>query len=230
MKKTILYLSFTLLPLLSFGQYADIGFYSGIAVLKGETVHKTFSLKGAGYTGGLIYRRRIGQKFSLRGSVGFGSYRGDDNFYPNKSGRRNFKFESSFIEASAIAEYSFFKERRYDRGIFYGSFTPFLNAGLGFLYVDPIPEAEGPIFIEEEDLEFQNNILSFPIGGGLRMDISENVMISGYINFYVLAGDYLDGLSISGNPTINDYLFTGGLAVTYHVSKGINRKYNLSSL
>jgi hypothetical protein len=223
-------LTLCLLPFLAFGQYGDIGIYSGIAVLKGETVHKTVSLKGAGYTGGAVYRRHIGQKFGLKGSVGFGNYKGDDAFYPGQSGRRNFKFKTNFIEASAVAEFSFFNEKRYERGIFYGSFSPFLNAGIGFLHINPVAEAEGPIVIVEEDFNFQTNIFTVPIGGGLRMDVSENITISGYVHFYLLAGDYLDGLSVSGNPGIDDYLFIGGLMATYHPSKDAGQRYNLSSL
>ena len=230
MKNLLILFSLFLLPCLVFGQYGDVGIYSGIAVLKGETIHETFSLKGAGYTGGAVYRRHIGQKFGLKGSIGFGSYRGDDEFYPGQSGRRRFKFETNFIEASAVAEFSFFKEKRYERGIFYGSFTPFLNAGVGFLYVNPIAETNGEIPIVEADLDFKSNILTIPIGGGLRMDVSENITISGYIHFYVLAGDYLDGLSVSGNPTIDDYLFIGGFMATYHASKDAGQRYNLSSL
>lgn len=230
MKKLIIILSLIYLPLLVFGQHSDVGIYSGLAVLKGETVHETLSLKGAGYTGGLVYRRHVGKKFDLKGTVGFGSYKGDDAYYPGESGRRDFSFESNFIEASAMAEFAFLRERRYERGIFYGSFTPFIGIGVGFLYVNPEPQAEGPIEIMEEDLEFKNNIFTLPIGGGLRMDISENFTISGYINFYLSAGDYLDGLSFSGNPNIDDYLFTGGITLTYHVSKGASKRYNLSSL
>lgn len=105
-----------------------------------------------------------------------------------------------------------------------------MNAGIGFLYINPTAEAQGPIEIEEEDFDFQRNIFTLPIGGGLRMDISENITVSTYINLYLLTGDYLDGLSLSGNPSIDDYLFTGGIMVTYHQSKDAGQRYNLSAL
>lgn len=110
MKKITTFFALFFLPFLAFGQYGDIGAYYGLAVLKGETVHKTISLEGAGSTCGAIYRRPIGQKFGLKGSIGFGSYKGDDAFYPGESGRRNFKFKTNFIDASAVAEFSFSKK------------------------------------------------------------------------------------------------------------------------
>ncbi len=127
--------------------------------------------------------------------------------------KRAFKYENQLHELSAKLEYEFRTSRRFVDGRFTPIFTPycFIGGALDILNfnVDYNIKAERNPFIKidriNSDIKNRKNIaLGMPFGGGLRLDLSRSVSINLEGNLVPTLSDYLDGVSVSGNPNRRD--------------------------
>jgi len=105
--------------------------------------------------------------------------------------------------------------------------TPFVSLGFSLVVVNSDTMAEGRILLLPEDDNPAKARFMLPVGLGLRYYLSEKITLSGQFDTYFFAGDYLDGISKSGNPEGDDLLFTGGISLGYRLSESAGKRYNL---
>lgn len=203
------------LPFTSFGQ-KEFGIFLGGTGYQGDLVQPTFSTKGVGITGGLLYKHYFEDNIALRGGLNFGQFSGDDEFFAEETRGRGFNFSTNFINLSASLEYSFFGSGGYTpNGEFEKIFSPYAYIGIGYLYTNPEVNTDGRIALNAEDENPKQNHVSFPIGVGLKYDLSSKVNIAGEFSIRNPFTDLLDGIAQSGDPGDYDWYWTTGVTLLY---------------
>ena len=123
--------------------------------------------------------------------------------------------------------------------------SPFIYVGLGFMYNKPTtnfnnnpspnPITEAPRITADETAIYSKQHVVIPMGGGLRIPlINKNAVLTLEGGFRPTFSDYIDGISIAGNPNKNDWYFVGDVALSKKLGytkdsdkDGIADKYDL---
>ena len=200
--------------------------YFGDLAPKASILSTDLSLTRMGF--GVFGNRRLGPRFSVRGSLNYGRVKGDDFVAADPGGDparfryvRNLQFRNDIIELSAtgiidlVENLATYRSRK--------AIVPYVFAGLGVLYHNPkalVPEVD----VNNGDLPFANAgdwvslsplntegvsykkiQLAIPFGLGLRFKMNERWDLSFEIGYRQLFFDYLDDVS-------NDFVDLGSLS------------------
>lgn len=170
----------------------------------------------------------LSRVFSVKAGAVYARLSGDDaNFSEGQPHlNRKFSFESQLTEFSLVFRYEPFGKGRYpdSGGIKPRIFSPYLYVGGGILNINPSPdfsEAPGDVFLEkireDRNADFDKMLYVVPVGGGVRIDISRRSSLGVEAGIRPAFSDYLDGVSISGNPDGDDWYAFGGLAYSVQI-------------
>lgn len=198
------------------------GFLLGGATYQGDLVASlTPELSEIQPAGSIFTRFYLGSSWALRTNLLYAEFSGSDQNFENRR-KRNFSFRSQLGEASLLLEFDPLGGRRFSGVSGYRrTVSPFIFGGIGLGYMNPRPDFDenGVDFpskvLEDEQADYNPFRLSLPSGLGLRFDISEKVSFSAMATAHYLISDYLDGISKAANPETNDWLWTGGLQVSF---------------
>ncbi|MEI7583317.1 DUF6089 family protein [Runella sp.] len=150
---------------------------------------------------------------------------GRDSHYPDRRSR-NLMFESRFMENALLVEWDFyninpvFYRQRYG---FQSIFSPYFFTGIALIYNNPEPtfkDTQTPYTWIQEGIDIDQNAryphshIAFPIGAGIKYDLSPEWTLGLEITFRIATTDYLDGISYSGNPKRNDAYQMANLHLT----------------
>lgn len=218
-----------LIPFGLFGQPKwEWGLFAGGANYFGDLVETDWpewkeSQPAIGLAGGY----NLSRVFNLRASAIYARLSGDDaNFSEGMPHlKRKFTFESQLTEFSLVLRYEPFGTKRYpDEGGIKRLFSPYLYIGGGILMIDPSPDfsnAPGDVFLErareDKNAGFDKSLYVVPVGGGVRLDISKRSSLGVEVGIRPAFSDYLDGISLSGNPNEDDWYAFGGLSYTVQI-------------
>ncbi|HTS45425.1 MAG TPA: DUF6089 family protein [Puia sp.] len=200
MKRLILLVIF--LPSLLFAQRWHVNLYGGMSNYSGDLQSKAFTLDQsyAAFGGGVQYD--ITRYFSVSSNISLMKVGASDKFNKPDLQARNLSFQTQIFEWNVIGEYNFIDltKRR---------FTPYVMAGLAVyhfnpyaydtagnkIYLQPLStEGEGlPQYPDEKPYSLTQ--LAIPMGAGVKLRISDNVVISYEVGFRKLFTDYLDDVS-----------------------------------
>ena len=206
------------LPFLSFGQN-ELGVFLGATGYQGDLVKSSFSVKGAGITGGVLYKYYLQDNFAIRGALNVGQYNGDDDFFDSERDR-GYSFSSNFIDVSIVAEYSIFGKGAYTpSGAFERVFSPYFYVGIGYMNSNPEVSANGRFDVNPEDENPQKHHRMFPAGAGLKYDLSSRLNIAGEFSARYPFSDLIDGISASGDSSDLDWYWTTGITLNYKLSE-----------
>ena len=171
-------------------------------------------------TYGAFFRYQASRNISVRANVLRGKLSGSDDDSETLS-QRGYSFESSFTEVTVVGEYDLFGKRRFSkRGRMTPIFSPYVFVGIGVALTQPSPDFaddEGNIApLAQQDLDNEKTThFSVPIGAGIKMDINKQITLGAEFGMRPVFNDYLDGLSMAGNPDRNDWYSVGGLTLAY---------------
>ena len=203
----------------------EIGAFLGISNYQGDLIVPVFSLSGDNnnFGWGLHARHNFTPNWALRANVFSSKLSGDEANYPeNGHDIRAYSFESSFLEGSLMLEWDILGKRRYADGGFKKIVSPYLFVGAGFASFDADVDWNGRTSsrITTDINEKETAGLTVPLGGGLRFDLSEKLHFDLEAGFRTPFSDYLDGVSVAGDPDDNDWYSYIGLNVAYRLSGG----------
>jgi len=206
---------------------SDVGGRKGI----GKGFIKDLNIGNTQLNGSVYLSAIYKETFALRLEGTFGSIKSYDsilkNVAPSTSGRyeRNLSFKSKISEISLVAEFHpFFAFGNYaNRDVELPYFSPYIVGGVAFFsfnpqtkapngnYVDLQPlSTEGQGFIEYPDRKpYKLSQTSFPIGVGVRYELSKNFNLRAEILHRITTTDYLDDVS---TRYINTNLFSSYLS------------------
>jgi hypothetical protein len=165
---------------------------------------------------GLNYSRRIGPRYTIRGSFAWGRLSGDDYTSQKPEGEakfrytRNLHFRNDLKELSVVGMVDLLENKgNYLRRV---SISPYLFGGVAVFHHNP--KAKGPIGsddegkwvalqpLQTEGKKYSLIQLSIPAGVGVRARLSDDFDLSFEIGYRYTFTDYLDDVS-------KNYLGTG---------------------
>lgn len=181
------------------------------------------------FMGGVFARRHLNDFFALRPQVLIGRLAGRDLDNPsNMWDYRRLGFKSSpFVEAALLAEYYPFRERRFTcDGFLLNNLSPYLFAGIGAAYSKPTIYQDGgatfpvnPALLAQDRAhmdKFGNRIgMVIPVGLGVKYNMSNRWTLGLEGGYRFSTSDYLDGLSLAGNPDRKDGYFLANVLASY---------------
>lgn len=212
-----------LLPILLFSQRAEVGIFIGGTNYFGDLADAIYVTKETNFSFGGEFRYNFTPKHTLKLNAYSGKITAKDaNSKDPYLAPRGFTFESPITEAAAHYEFNITGKKLYNNiGEFKPFFTPFLSIGVGYTLVPGTPVApEDRIpdpFPEAGDV---STFLIFPFGGGAKYYPFPNLVLGLEIGFRPTLNDYLDGVSVTGNPKANDWYIKGGFTIAYLFNKG----------
>ncbi|AYQ36085.1 DUF6089 family protein [Runella sp. SP2] len=163
----------------------------------------------------LYARKYIGDVVALRYNVQGGQFWGRDKHYPTRLSR-NLTLETNFVENSLLLEWDFYNMNpifyRQQNG-FQSFFSPYFFSGISVVYAKPqinFDESQTPYTWIREGIAIDRAAnysafhLSFPVGLGIKYDVSPEWIVGLEASFRLSTSDYLDGVSYAGNAKKND--------------------------
>ena len=197
--------------------------------------------------GGIFYRQPLSPSFALRGNLLVSQLKDDDRFYNSPEWRRerNFSFETFLTSVTLRAEWDIFGKWRFRRTVdttiytldkhtqyalvngFKRTISPYLFIGGGGV----ASSAKAKMSFREpgsgqrsseiaEDLKNAKGLSVTPtvsFGGGLHFDITPRLVLGAELEANLPFTDYLDGISLAGNPEKRDWFWFGGLTLGFRL-------------
>jgi len=203
-----------LLPFCLKAQNIEGGFTMGLMTYQGDLVKGAFAKEEFNFFYGALLRAHLTEKISLKGTFYAGRLTGDDANFPERANRA-FRFRSDILEFTLQGEWNILGTGRYNsRGLADKQrFTPYLFLGLGVSLAAPevfqgdIPDPEGT--------DFDTFHFVVPAGGGVKVGLTENIVVGLEVGGRASFSDHLDGISVLANPGANDWYWTGNILLTY---------------
>jgi len=221
MNRFILITAFVLTALSVNAQALEGGIFFGISNYQGDLVEPLIELKETKLGYGIFLRYNFYDYVSLRGSFYGGSISGtDDNAVQIGRRNRQASFNSKLYEFSLNGEWNilgnpFSGYVNAKKRLLY----PYVSVGVGMNYVDPIVlQGEGNLNPEEEHYKKVNLVI--PFCGGVKFKINDRAVLGMEAGFRTAFSDYLDGISILGNPKWNDWYMFAGINVAAVIGEG----------
>jgi hypothetical protein len=171
---------------------------------------------------GIYFRKQFTNYTGLRVAAHFAQLGYSDIYSKNEfQQRRNLSFNTNIFELALQGDFNFFKFVPNDPDY---HFTPYVTIGVGLFSYDPYAFYNGEkVFLRPLNTEgetFYKNrksygtmALCFPIGGGIKYNISESINFSIEVAYRFTRTDYIDDVSttyigidkfpvINGQPSI----------------------------
>ncbi len=198
MKIKILLLSL-IVSLASYAQEWEAGITAGAMQYQGDLCKPQLEFSKTNMAGGLFGRYTLGPNLAVRGNFIFGKVSGDDKLSEDYDhAKRNLNFRSNIMELSAHLEYNFMKYVPGSRG---KKFTPYISVGLGVFHFNPVTDDVNGNTVKLHDLKTEQNKsysltqVCFPVGGGLKWNVSGTWTLGlDYATRFLLT-DHLDDVS-----------------------------------
>ena len=206
---------------------SEMGLLLGVSNYAGDIVKKQdFDPKASNLSIGAYYRWYYNTNLSFRFGINQSSLKGDDNnFIGTDRIARGFSFKTPLTEISAREEYDFLNHNRRRGGNTFTKFvSPFFHVGAGVTFINPkndfnLGKNSAMSSLIAEDINNRiTNFFTVPFGGGIRYDLSEQLLIGVEVGLNAVFTDYLDGISLSAEPEYGDWYAIGGISLSYRLN------------
>lgn len=205
---------------------SEAGLFIGASNYMGDFAPTPIAANETKWVVGGQYRYMLNPKLGIRGGVNYGRFSGDYFNKPNNN-TRDLQMELDLLEVTLQGEWHFLAKGRFNNaGVFNRQFSPYIGLGIGVAFGEA--EVTGPNndrlrYPEPDD---KSAFLVFPMALGLRMDLSEDLILTGEFGLRATTTDYFDGVSQTGNPNKNDHYFFTGFSVLYLIEADYGSSYS----
>jgi opacity protein-like surface antigen len=184
-------------------QQGEFGITAGVAHYFGD-LNTRASVNRPKPAIGVYFRKQFSNYTGLRVAAHFAQLGYRDVYSKNEfQQRRNLSFNTNIFELALQGDFNFFKFMPNDPD---HRFTPYVTFGVGIFSYDPYAYYKGEkIFMRPLNTEGQTfykdrkaygtMAVCFPLGGGIKYNISENLNFSIEIAYRFTKTDYLDDVS-----------------------------------
>jgi hypothetical protein len=197
--------SFTKSQAQTFYKWTEFGAAVGATQYFGD-INDNYGFKHIRSNFGVLGRYNFNHYLSFRISANYTQVGYDDADNTNTYQKmRNLSFRSNILEATAQAEFNFF---RFETGNLEHEWTPYLTAGIGAFYYNPYTFFQGdkyylrPLGTEGQNLGGQysdrvygSTAVCFPIGAGVKWWLVPGVNMAVEVAHRLTTTDYLDDVS-----------------------------------
>jgi hypothetical protein len=202
MKKLII--AGILIPAFLNAQRWHVNVFGGISNYEGDLQNKAFTLDESYGAFGAGLQYDLTRNFSVLWDFTLGKVGASDAYNKPDLKPRNLSFETQILEGNLLGEYTLFDLRHH-------RFSPYAFAGLAVYHFNPYAfDTLGhkvflqPLSTEGEGLPqypdrkpYSLTQLAIPFGGGVKLRVTNNVVLTYEIGFRKLFTDYLDDVSTS---------------------------------
>lgn len=211
--------------------YLEAGVMLGLTNYSGDMSERFIEPKAFNPAYGAFVRYRLTPYFALKLHGYSGSISGDDADSKTRQ-VRSFRFSTSIVELALLGELHLFQHPRFSKtGIHKSQISPYLYGGVGVTFADAeaqyygLPEMRS-IFLKTPLPEqgLSNRFVLVPVGGGIRFDVMEQLVIGVEGGIRPVFSDDLDGVHINGNPKQGDWYYYGGVTISIILNNG-GKKY-----
>lgn len=208
-------------------QNVEAGFFAGVANYQGDLAEDQIELGETKLAYGGYASYFVNPKFILRGNIYYGYISGTDENSPDLQ-FRNYAFSGDILEIGLNGQWLILGRNRYNNsGIFVPQFTPYLSAGVAISTVKseltyPETDENASMFPEKNDTD---NFIVVPVSAGLRYEFIEFLTLGFEIGPRATFSDYVDDVSLAGNPNKNDWYLFGGFTLGYVFGSANNFKF-----
>lgn len=206
----------------------EAGLVLGGANYGGDLVQPDlFTLKETKPMYGFFFRYPINPQWGIRANMMHGKISGDDQNYLSPSWRqqRAFNFKTNLTELGLLIEWNPLEKRRFaPNSSFNKKVSPYLFTGIAGVFFDPqtnfsenkLDQLTAAIEVDQSS-QFPNAQLTIPMGMGVKVNVSDRLVVG--VEGGVRPGftDYLDGVSQSGNAADNDWYGFAGATVSFRM-------------
>ncbi len=202
------------------------GVMVGIANYQGDLSEKQITFSETKPALGFFVRRQFQPKWTMRGNLFVTTITGSDFNYATRV-HRGLSFKSLVVEGGFMVEWDVFGHLRNDRRM-RNKFpvTPYFSSGFGFTFFNPkvtgFSTANDANMEDDRRSKITFNVM-IPIGAGLKYDVSDQYTFGVEFISHLPFTDYLDGVSLSGEPGNNDWYIFGGLTLQYWITEKHNQ-------
>lgn len=222
----------------------EFGLSAGTAIYLGETNEMRLGQKifGANPGLGLHTRKNLTNNLCLRANLILARISGNDSHYavPEWRSQRGLSVTGSLYDITLMAEF-------YPAGL-YGVkkgksktlrkkrqlFSPFLALGAGVYFANPKVywndqqpnDYLDPVLVSVDKSHNNKPDISIPVGLGGRFRAGSHFTLGMEAILTPTLGDYMDGISVAGIPSDNDWYFYAGITGSYAFGKDKNAKIN----
>jgi hypothetical protein len=185
----------------------ELGGFAGFSSYYGD-LNPKYSFRRLGPSLGFMARKNFDGRICFKLAASYANVGGSDKKAIGEFERaRNLSFSSNIFEASAVVEFNFqdfHSNRREDKPV-----APFLMAGLGVLHFNPTTVYEGVRYnlrdmgTEGQARGEEYGLVSGAVilGGGVKIDMNENLSWNVEISGRLAFTDYLDDVKgVYGDP------------------------------
>ncbi len=201
---------------------SEAGLFIGVANYMGDLAPKPIAANETQLAFGGQYRYMVHPKIGIKGSVSFAKISGADANKPTSSpdmNRRDWEMEAGILEVAIQGEYHFLGQSRFNNaGLYNRQASPYIGLGLGLTFGDAEVDTNGSNSARFPEADDTSSFIVFPVTLGIRFDITESLIMSGEFGLRATLSDYLDGISVNGNPDANDHYFLAGVSVLYLIN------------
>ena len=182
---------------------------------------------------GIFASYKLNKLISLKTALAIGKLKGDDSKFSSPAWRqqRNFNFTTPVTEVSENLVLNIFKTAA-DGG---PRLTPYLSAGVGYTFLHirrDYSNYNAAYFVQDAGISsglaadtahsLPKGLLNFPVGGGVRYALTNNISLDVASAYRLNSSDYLDGFSLAANPARKDHYLTHSVGVIVGFSKKQN--------
>ncbi|HTE28685.1 DUF6089 family protein [Flavitalea sp.] len=198
-----LVICFLFIPIFSFSQQRlHITAFGGFANYSGDLQTKRLTLDQSHGTFGLGLKYDITNHFSARAGINYGRIEGNDKKNEGLLKARNLNFQSGILEGNLMIEYTLLdlSERKFSPYVFAGvaiyHFNPYTYDTLGNKFnLQPLGTEGQGLSLYPDRKPYNLTQFAIPFGAGLKLRVSDNVVLSYEMGLRKLFTDYLDDVS-----------------------------------
>lgn len=208
--------------------FVEVGGIIGFANYQGDLTQVPITFGETKYSFGGFAEYHYNPKLHFRIQGFYGRISGDDANGDASRQTRNWSFQADMLEASVqMLIMPFAKPRINKVGLFRPQINPYLGVGVGLSFAarkELNLNRDGSTFNFERlpfpdfppEPDDRDNFLVFPVGGGIRFDLTQWTTLSADFAWRYTNSDYLDGVSKNGADDGPDwYIFLGVSLSTY---------------
>ncbi len=212
-------------------QQGEFGITAGVAHYFGD-INTRAGINRPKPAIGIFFKKQFNNYLGVKLSAHYAQL-GYSDIYSNNTyqKRRNLSFNSDIFEIAISGDFNFFKFMPNDPNYI---FTPYVTLGVGVFSFNPYAYLDNkkvflkPLGTEGQNIQYKDPItgkarktygsmaVCFPIGAGIKYNISENINLSFQIAHRLTLTDYLDDVSttyvgIDKFPPLNGQPSTAGI-------------------
>lgn len=188
----------------------------GASTYQGDLVEKNYSAKDIGFAFGVAAHKSLNDKFSVKASVNVLRISGDDADSDARKGR-GISFTNNLINFGVHVQYDILGRDRFSKsGSFSRNWTPYVSLGLAGVASNPKITAVTPAnYLQADRDNTPKMFFSLPIGIGVKFDLTNQLNLGLEWSSNPIFSDYLDGVSLSGEPDKKDWFTSIGVRLMY---------------